>query len=73
MHDIEAKYQETERLKQEIAEDSGWYFIDFISNIPCHRPYGFTLFNQPFVLFKDRSDRWVCYSLPTSHKDDNLK
>ena len=41
---IEPKHRERERLKQEIAENSGWYFIDFLGNIPRHRPYSFVLF-----------------------------
>lgn|GEM_PF-3474647 len=65
------KYQERERLKQEIKKNQGWYFIDFIGNIPRHRPYGFTLFNKPFVLWKDSSKKWSCYSLPISN--DNLE
>lgn len=69
---IEKKSSERERLKQQITENKGWYFIDFLGNIPRDRPYGFTLFNQPFVLLKDQSDRWICYSLPTLN-DDNLK
>lgn len=70
---IEAKYRERERLKQEIKKNQGWYFIDFLGNIPRHRPYGFTLFNRSLVLFKDTSDSWNCYSLPTSNQNDSLK
>ncbi|MGD1920551.1 MAG: hypothetical protein ACFCAD_17695 [Pleurocapsa sp.] len=68
---MENKYLVREKLKQQIAENQGWYFIDFLGNIPRHRPYGFTLFAKQFVLLKDKSDRWVCYSLPTSN--DNFK
>lgn len=73
IYTIKVKYQEREKLKQQIAENQGWYFIDFIGNIPAHRPYSFTLSNKPFVLLKDNSDRWICYLLPTSNQDDCLK
>ena len=68
---IQNKYSEREKLKQEIAKNQGWYFIDFLGNIPRHRPYGFTLHDRAYVLFKDKNNSWICYSLPTSK--DNLE
>ena len=68
---IENKYSERKRLKQQIAENNDWYFIDFLGNIFRHRPYSFALFNLPFVLLKDKNNGWICYSLPTSK--DNLE
>ena len=61
--DRKHKYLVREELKQQIKEKQGWYFITFVRELPTHRPYGFTLFDEPFVLFKNANDRLVCYSL----------
>ena len=62
--DRETKYTIREKLKQEIKQKQGWYFITFDRELPAHRPYGFTLFNEPFVLLKDpNNDDLVCCSL----------
>ena len=64
------------KLKQQIESDRGRYFITFVRSLPSRRPYGFTLFNEPFVLFKDRQNNWVCYSLSLLYetkKGDRVK
>lgn len=71
----ENKYLTREKLKQQIAEDSGWYFITYIHELPSNRPYSFTLFNEPFVLFKDKNDNFVCFlllSLDETKKSDSV-
>ena len=65
-----------EKLKQQIESDRGWYFIGFSCELPPNRPYGFTLFNKPFVLFKDNNDKLVCYSLSSldeTQKEERAK
>ena len=62
---MKPEYQENkslirEKLKQEIEDKQGWYFIAFINELSPKRPYGFTLFNKPFALFKDNNDNLVC-------------
>ena len=54
MDNINEKYLIREKLKQQVKEKQGWYFINFVRELPSDRPYGFTLFKEPFVLFKDR-------------------
>lgn len=71
--DREAKYSTREKLKQEIKENQGWYFITFVRDLPIHRPYGFTLFNEPFVLFKDKNTHLVCYSLASINSEKDNK
>lgn len=69
------KYSTREKLKQQIESDRGWYFVTFIRDLPSNRPYGFSLFNEPFVLFRDRENDLVCYSLSSLHetkKDDHI-
>ena len=67
----EPKYLAREKLKRQIKEKQGWYFITFVRELPTHRPYGFTLFNEPFVLFKNANNRLVCYCLVS--EDDREK
>jgi hypothetical protein len=72
----ETKYLTREELKQQIESDRGWYFITLVRDLPPNRPYGFTLFNEPFVLFKDRNDNLVCYSLSSlseTKKDSHVE
>ncbi len=57
------KYLTRAKLKKQIESDRGWYFITFVRELPSNRPYGFSLFNEPFVLFRDKNDNLVCYLL----------
>ena len=72
-NNLESKYSTREKLKQQIESDRGWYFITFIRDLPDNRPYGFSLFNEPFVLFKNKKNDLVCYSLSSLYetKKDN--
>ena len=75
-NNLESKYSTREKLKQQIESDRAWYFITFIRDLPLNLPYGFSLFNEPFVLFKDKKNNWVCYSLlllSETKKDDRVK
>lgn len=68
------KYLTREELKKQIESDRGWYFITFVRELPSNRPYGFTLFNEPFVLFRDKNDNLVCYLLSSlDRKSDRLE
>ncbi len=37
-----------------------WYPIAFAVDIPPDQPYGFSIFAEPFVLFRDHQGQWVC-------------
>ncbi|MGL6344765.1 MAG: hypothetical protein ACRC80_37140 [Waterburya sp.] len=52
-----------EELKQQIKDNQGWYFITSVRELPRDRPYGFTLYNEPFVLFRDKDENLLCYLL----------
>ena len=68
------KYLTREELKKQIESDRGWYFITFVRELPSNRPYGFSLFNEPFVLFRDKNDNLVCYLLSSlDRKSDRLE
>ena len=66
-----AKYLRREELKQQAKERQGWYFITFERELAGDRPYGFTLFNEPFVLFKNQNDKLVCCLLPSCNENDS--
>ena len=51
------------KQKQQMYRDRNWYFITFVCELPNDRPYCFSLFDDFFVLFRDRNDRLVCYLL----------
>ena len=39
---------------------SQWYPVAFVEDLPDDRPYAFTLFDQPLVLFRDAQSQWFC-------------
>lgn len=45
-----------------------WYPIVFVVDLPRDRPYGFSIYAQPFVLFWDREDRLVCLADRCPHR-----
>ncbi len=42
----------------------GWYFIMFAKDFIDNCPYRFTLYGEPFILYKNRDRKLVCYRLP---------
>jgi phenylpropionate dioxygenase-like ring-hydroxylating dioxygenase large terminal subunit len=67
---IETKNLTQPEKEQQIKQNKGWYFITFVQNLPNNRPYGFTLYDEPFVLLRDKHRKLVCYLLPL---DDDTK
>ena len=61
---IEIKDLTQVEKEQPIKQDKGWYFITFVQDFPHNRPYGFTLYNEPFVLLRNKDGKFVCYLLP---------
>ncbi|MEO0870189.1 MAG: Rieske 2Fe-2S domain-containing protein, partial [Cyanobacteria bacterium J06642_11] len=37
-----------------------WYPIAFAVDVPADKPYGFSIFAEPFVLFQDGEGQLVC-------------
>ena len=57
--------QKTEQITQQSDEPqlnwrTCWYPIAFAVDVPTDRPYGFSIFAEPFVLFKNATEDWVC-------------
>ena len=51
-------------IKQRVKQKKGWYFITFIQDLPGNLPYRFTLYNEPFMLFRNKDKKLVCYAIP---------
>ena len=37
-----------------------WYPVTFIQDLPKNRPYSFSLYDQPLVLFRNQDGKLVC-------------
>jgi phenylpropionate dioxygenase-like ring-hydroxylating dioxygenase large terminal subunit len=37
-----------------------WYPVCFVQDLPKNRPYSFSLYDEPFVLFRDQNGQLVC-------------
>ena len=59
-------------LKEQIKQSKGWYFITFVQDLPNARPYGFTLYDEPFVLLRTKSGKLICYLLPLHDEAKNI-
>ncbi|MDJ0633419.1 MAG: hypothetical protein QNJ34_09545 [Xenococcaceae cyanobacterium MO_188.B29] len=63
LNDQEIKHLTQAKLKQKIKQNKGWYFITLVQDLPNNRPYGFTLYDEPFVLLRTKNGGLVCYIL----------
>jgi phenylpropionate dioxygenase-like ring-hydroxylating dioxygenase large terminal subunit len=37
-----------------------WYPVTFLKDLPPHRPYSFSLYDEPLVLFRNKQEKLVC-------------
>ena len=58
--------------KQQFDGKKCWYPITFVQDFPNHHPYGFTLYDEPFVLFRDRSGKLACLKDICPHRAAKL-
>lgn len=49
-----------------------WYPITFVQDFPKSRPYGFTLYDEPFVLFVNKQGKLVCLQDICPHRAAKL-
>ena len=49
-----------------------WYPITFVRDFTSARPYGFTLYDEPFVLFRDKAGKLACLKAICPHRAANL-
>ena len=68
---------ETETLsnsdsQQQFDWKNCWYPITFVRDFNHNRPYGFTLYDEPFVLFRDRTGKLACLQDICPHRAAKL-
>ena len=61
----------TPDTQQQFDWKNCWYPIAFARDIPGNRPYGFTLYDVPFVLLKNTDEKFICYLLPLYDEKKN--
>ena len=49
-----------------------WYPVTFVRDFAAQRPYGFTLYDEPFVLFKDKAGKLACLQDICPHRAAKL-
>jgi phenylpropionate dioxygenase-like ring-hydroxylating dioxygenase large terminal subunit len=49
-----------------------WYPVGFLQDLPKNRAYSFSLYDEPFVLFKNHQGKLVCLSDRCSHRAAKL-
>ncbi len=71
---IPVNYSKIESLatldtQQQFDAQNCWYPITFVRDFPSNRPYGFTLYDEPFVLFRERAGKLACLQDVTAHRN----
>ncbi len=49
-----------------------WYPVTFLQDFPSDRPYRFSIYDQPLVLFKDQKGQVICLNDLCSHRAAKL-
>jgi phenylpropionate dioxygenase-like ring-hydroxylating dioxygenase large terminal subunit len=49
-----------------------WYPVTFIQDFPSDRPYSFSIYDQPLVLFKDQTGQIICLQDRCPHRAAKL-
>lgn len=63
---------ETPEAKQEFNWRQCWYPVSFVQDLPKDRPYTFSLYEEPFVLFKNQDGQLVCLTDRCPHRAAKL-
>ncbi|MDZ8239470.1 MAG: Rieske 2Fe-2S domain-containing protein [Nostoc sp. ChiQUE01a] len=58
--------------KEEFNWQNCWYPVIFVQDLPQHRPYGFSLYDEPLVLFQDASGKFACLKDICPHRTAKL-
>ncbi len=62
----------TPDTQQQFDGENCWYPITFVRDFPRNRPYGFTLYDEPFVLFRVRGKKLACLQDICPHRAAQL-
>lgn len=49
-----------------------WYPVNFVQDLPKNRPYTFSLYDEPFVLFRNQDGKLICLTDRCSHRAAKL-
>ena len=60
------------QIKQQFDCQNCWYPITFVQDFPKNRPYGFTLYDEAFVLFRNKSGTLACLKDLCPHRAAKL-
>ncbi len=63
---------ETAEEKQEFNWRQSWYPVAFVKDLPANRPYSFSLYDEPLVLFKDQNGEFICLTDRCPHRAARL-
>ncbi|WP_242053981.1 Rieske 2Fe-2S domain-containing protein [Nostoc sp. FACHB-888] len=63
---------ETLEEKQEFNWRQSWYAVCFLQDLPTNRPHSFSLYDEPFVLFKDQNGQLICLTDRCPHRAARL-
>ncbi|MEH2181365.1 aromatic ring-hydroxylating dioxygenase subunit alpha [Nostoc sp.] len=63
---------DTPDQKQEFNWRQCWYPVSFVQDLPANRPYSFSLYDEPFVLFNDQNGQLICLTDRCPHRAARL-
>lgn len=58
--------------EQEFNWRQCWYPVTFVQDLPENRPYSFSLYDEPFVLFKNQDKKLICLTDRCPHRAAKL-
>ncbi|MGB3509549.1 MAG: Rieske 2Fe-2S domain-containing protein [Microcoleaceae cyanobacterium] len=62
----------TAETNQEFNWRNCWYPVTFIQDLPRNRPYSFSLYDEPLVLFRNQEGQLICLSDRCPHRAAKL-
>ena len=71
-HKIEVKDSIDSEQEEVFNWENCWYPITFIQDFADRRPYAFTLYDEPFVLFRDKAGKLACLQDICPHRAAKL-
>ncbi|MEH2150029.1 aromatic ring-hydroxylating dioxygenase subunit alpha [Nostoc sp.] len=63
---------ETPESQSEFNWRECWYPVCFLQDLPINRPYSFSLYDEPFVLFKNTDGQIICLTDRCPHRAARL-
>ncbi|HBB35230.1 MAG TPA: (2Fe-2S)-binding protein [Cyanobacteria bacterium UBA9273] len=58
--------------QREFNWKNGWYPVCFQQDLPINRPYSFSLYDEPFVLFANKEEQLICLTDRCPHRGTKL-